>query len=152
MLTRALRPCALGFLLLAAAATPGAAQPSAADAVVRVPPGGRLRATVGDAKAEVAVERRPKVVEIRFGRLEQDRFVAYASNEPIAYDRPFLVQVRFSVPPTYDQTIVTLDTRGGGRHEVPVYKLATAPNVFRSRAMTFEDPGACRGLRGCGGE
>ncbi len=92
---------------------------------------------------------RPKVVALQFGRLEAGRFVAYAPTTPMPYDRPFAVQVRYASPPAYDQTTVTLTTKAGGRHAVPVYKLATSPEVFQSRAIVFEDPSGCRGLRIC---
>jgi hypothetical protein len=149
---RALRPRSLGVVLLTAGVTSSLAQPAETATAVPVPPGSRVRATVGDATAEVAAEGRPKVIEVRFGRVQAGRFVPYGPKERMPYDRPFVVQVRFAPPPAYDQATVTLGTDAGVRHEVPVYRVAATPEVFRSRAMAFEDPAGCRGLRFCGDE
>jgi hypothetical protein len=131
------------------APAPTHAQDERSSAVLRVPPGTRIRATFGEATAEVGVAQRPKLVAMRFGRIEGNRFVAYAPTEAMPYDRPFLVQLQYAAEPTFDVTTVTLTTKAGTRHQVRVYKVVSSPTVFRSSAMSFEDPGACEGLRFC---
>jgi hypothetical protein len=125
------------------------AQDERSSAVLRVPPGARISATFGEATAEVGVAKKPQLVAMRFGRIEGNRFVAYAPTEAMPYDRAFLVQLQYAAEPTFDVTTVTLATKAGTRHQVRVYKVVSNPTVFRSSAMSFEDPSACEGLRFC---
>jgi hypothetical protein len=114
-----------------------------------VPAGAELRATLDGRTAIVKVEDVLKIVEFRVGRKEQERFVAYRSDEPMPYDEPFVVQARFSSEPPFHQTTVTLKWENGGRQEVPVYKSNSDPKLFESEEHPFEDPSSCRGLTFC---
>ena len=136
----------VGLLLAGAAGV--LAQDQKAGVVV-VPPGTKLRATLGEAKAELSVQSASDVVALTFGRMEASRFVAYPAAEALPYHRPFLVQLRFAAEPAYDQTTITLTTQAGRRHEVPAYKVATSPTEFLTPEMYFEDGSACGGLRFC---
>jgi hypothetical protein len=129
--------------------SPVAAQDPASSTVLRVPPGARVRATFGEVTAEVAVAATPRVVAMRFGRMEGNRFVPYGAAEPMPYDQPFLVQLQYATEPAFDVTTVTLTNRAGTRYPVRIYKVASVPTMFRSPAMAFEDPAACEGLRLC---
>jgi hypothetical protein len=121
-------------------------QPSAS---LPVPSGSTLRATLDGKAAEVKVEDVPKPVEYRFGRKEQGRFVAYTKDQPLPYDKPFMVQIRFSSEPPHDQTTVPLTWENGGHMDILVYKNKSNPTIFESKEHPFEDPSACRGLRFC---
>lgn len=127
-----------------------AAQDAKPAGVVIVPPGSKLRATLGEAKAEVGVQDVGDPIAVTFGRMEASRFVPYGATERLPYDRPFRVQLRFAAEPPYDETAITVTTQTGRRHEVPAYKVAATPTVFLTPEMYFEDSSACRGLRFCG--
>ena len=114
-----------------------------------VPSGSTLRATLDGKAAEVKVEDVPKPVEYRVGRKEQGRFVAYAKDQPIPYDPPFMVQVRFSSEPPHAQTTVPLSWENGGHMEIPIYKNKSDPTIFESDEHEFEDRSACQGRRFC---
>ena len=148
------RPChvarslAVASVILGLISPPLHAQQKKDGTLINVPPGGKLRASVGEANAEVSVANQPKLVELRFGRMETGRFIPYSPKEPMPYDRPFMVQARFAAEPLYEQTSITLTTKQGERYAVPIYKTAN-PAVFHSQAMVFEDPSGCRGLKFC---
>ena len=116
---------------------------------VSVPSGSTLRATVDGKTANVKVEDVPQPVEHRVGRKEQGRFVAYTKDQPIPYDRLFMIQVRFASEPPHAQTTVPLRWENGGQMEIPVYKSQSDPTIFESKEHPFKDPSACRGLRFC---
>ena len=103
---------------------------------------------VGNVGPPVA-EAKPRIVELQFGRLEQGQFRPYATTEPMAYDRPFVVQIRYDTEPDFAETGVTLSWGGGEKRRVPVFKSRANPAVFVSRGMIFQDPAACRGLAFC---
>ena len=148
-MTEPRRILGIAGLLVGLAIQPLEAQERQPGASIAVPPGGKLRATLGEAKAEVGVLSRAGLVELRFGRVEGGRFVPYGPKQPIAWDRPFLVQARFASEPPWEQTTITLSTQAGGSYTVPVFKTAARPDVFQSPAMVFEDPSGCRGLKFC---
>jgi hypothetical protein len=135
--------------LVIGAVQPLAAQPNPVTPPLSVPSGGTLRATLGAARAEVGVVSRAMAIALTFGRTEAGRFVPYRPGEPIAFDRPFLVQARFGSEPPYEQTTITLTTKDGGTYAVPLFKTAGRPDVFESAPMVFEDPSGCRGLKFC---
>jgi hypothetical protein len=114
-----------------------------------VPLGSTLRVTLDGKAAEVKIEDAAKPIEYRFGRKEQGRFVAYAKDQPLPYDKLFIVQVRFSSELTHAQTTVPLNWENGGHMEIPVYKSKSDPTIFESQEHPFEDPSACRGFRFC---
>lgn len=134
-------------LLIAAFAIPPGIL--SAQTVLQVPPGAQLRARMENKTATIAVQKTPRVVEFLFGRREQNRFRPYGKTEPIAYELPFVVRVRYESEPAFDQTEVTLSWEEGGRRRVPVFKTRGNPVVFESGELTFEDPGNCRGLLFC---
>lgn len=141
------------LLLILSLATAWSFQPSQAQeqqgTPMPVPSGSTLRATLGGKTAEVKVEDVPKRVEYRVGRKEQGQFVAYPKDQPMPYDKLFVVQVRFSSEPPHEQTTVPLSWENGGHMEIPVYKSKSDPTIFESDEHEFEDRSACRGLRFC---
>jgi hypothetical protein len=134
------------MVLLTAASVTAQSQKSGS---VVVPPGGKLRATLGEAKSEITVEDTAEPIAVTFGRMESSRFVAYPPAERLPYHLPFLVELRFAAEPPYDETTITLTTQTGRRHEVPAYKVAGRPTVFLTPELYFEDSSACAGLRFC---
>ena len=139
---------ALLLLALTLAAGLGSVAAQTGGAIV-VPPGTRLRATLGEAKAEVTVASSAEPIAVTFGRMEANRFVAYPPAQALPYDRPFLVELRFAGEPPFEETTVTVTTQKGRRHAVPAYKVAATPSVFLTPEMYFEDSTACGGLRFC---
>ena len=98
------------------------------------------------------VRRDPKIVEFLFGWRDNGQFRAYGQTEPMAYDRPFVVRIRYETAPGFSSTDVVLawDSRGSEqRHPVPVFRTRGDPAIFESADIAFEDPNSCRGLRFC---
>jgi len=112
---------------------------------VRAPARGMLTATLQDATAEVRVAAAPTIIELQFGQREGGQFRGYAQTEPMAYNRPFAVRVRYDSEPPFGETSVML-TWGGGQRRVTLVKTRANPAIFESRDMRFEDPNACKGL------
>jgi hypothetical protein len=125
-----------------------AASVSGQTVVVRVPAGRTVTATLQDVSSEVRVAPAPKIVALQFGYRDGGQFRAYAPEEPIVYDRPFLVRVRYDSEPAFAETSVTLASASGQR-QITVAKTRADPAVFESRDIQFEDPTACKGLAFC---
>ena len=115
----------------------------AAQVVVRVPAGKLLTATLQGTSAEARVGKAPQIVDYEFGKREQGQFRPYAKTEPVAYDKPFVVRVRFDAEPSFATTELSLGLGGGARHPVALFKIRSDPKVFESKEMVFESAAAC---------
>jgi hypothetical protein len=115
---------------------------------LRVPSGRGLTARLQGVTSRITVAAAPRVVEIQFGRREQDRFVPYASGQPIAFDLPFFVRVRYESEPPEDRKQVVLSWDAGQSRTVTVQKTSTA-TIFESGELLLDDPRACTGLEFC---
>ncbi len=115
---------------------------------LRVPAGRSVNANLQGVTARIAVAAAPRVVEIQFGRRDQGRFVPYAAGQPIAFDLPFVVRVRYDAePPEHRKQIVL--TWGPGQSRSVAVRKTPAGTVFESRELVLDDPRACTGLPFC---
>lgn len=131
---------AMMSLLLGLLSQPVQAQEAKKEGTVfTVPAGSKLRATLGEAKIEATVENRPQLLEIRYGRLEDGRFVPYSPQKPMPYDWPFVVQLRYASEPPYELTTITVN----GHHKQAAYKTKANPAIFQTPEMVFKDPSVC---------
>ncbi len=136
----------LAALMLATSLAP---RTFGSDTVIRVAPGAELTAQLQNQTAKIAVQKTPQIVEFVFGRKERGQFRPYGKTEPIAYELPFVVRVRFDAEPSFDRTNVTLTWEEGGKQQVSVVKTRENRTVFESSELKFQDPGSCRGLLIC---
>ena len=116
---------------------------------LRVPAGSSVTARFQGLSAQFKAAAGPRVVELQFGRRERGTFVAYAKDQPMRYDVPFLVRVRYDAEPPIDRTEITLAWGAGQSRAVPIRKTAENRTVFESGELFFEDPRTCAGLSFC---
>lgn len=124
---------------------------SAAHAQVdlRVPAGGSLVAELHGISSRITIAAAPRVLEIQFGRHQQGRFVPYRPGEPMLFDAPFLVRVRYDREPADDRRDMLLTWGAGESRTVPLRKTPSNGTVFESREMFLDDPRTCTGLEFC---
>ena len=117
---------------------------------LRVPPGQGLTATLQGLTSQIRTANAPRVLEFQFGRRQQGKFVAYGKDQPMRFDGPFLVRVRYDVEPAFARTDILLTWGSGQSRAVPIGRTRGNRTVFESGEMFFEDPRSCTGLQFCG--
>lgn len=121
-----------------------AAASVAAQATLKVPSGGHLTATLESAKTAARVQGAPRIVEFQFGRKVQGAFRAYAKNEPMAPDRPFVIRARYDAEPPFTKTEITLARGEIGLLAVAMFKMRDNPAILESEEISLGEAKACR--------
>jgi hypothetical protein len=140
---------AKAFVVSVALATVTGVGITHAQTELRVPAGRSVTGKLEGLSAQFKTVSGPRVLELEFGRRTQGKFVAYAKDQPMSFDLPFLVRVRYDVEPVIDRTEITLTWGAGQSRKVPIRKTEANRTVFESAEMFFEDPRTCTGLQFC---